>query len=248
MNIVISSNTLIAGIVGIGIGAAGGVLATYLALSDGSKSTPREQKESLSITQNAEVKAAEKTSLLAPESEKEAEYVGGGPFGFEMGAPVARFPNCAAKDNAPGGYLCSSAPKPYPAFEQYLVRATSETGICMIRGIGKTIDGDTLGIEIRSAADNLRDDISSKYGPASKKYDAAAGLWGDPQYWMMGILKKSRVYGYSWNLKAPVNGVTSIAIVTSALSSDSGFIGVEFTLSNAARCLEILDKAKASAL
>ena len=173
-----------------------------------------------------------------------------GPFGIAMGSPIAEVEDAKALDK-PGFYQVASPPKGHPDFESVVLIAYPQTGICLIRGIGKNLESDGAGIEIRSKVDNLAAALDTKYGK-SEKADACAG--GDVQcsgeFWMMTMSGGERAYAYQWN--KPTNatkiGIGEITVAAQAADIQTSYPILEFRSNNKDACLKAERSASASSL
>ncbi len=119
----------------------------------------------------------------------------------------------------------------------------------MIKGAGVTIDNDAYGIRIRSAADSIYRQVSRKYGPTEKSDLSSPGsIWDEARHWTMGLRTGERTYAYLWRSEdgfAPVGHVRELGIIAKALSSDSGYIVLEYLLTTAQSCDAKIEQTEA---
>jgi hypothetical protein len=176
-----------------------------------------------------------------PSSEREAPYLAvyEGPFGLKKGIPVADF-GAIPIPGSPGKYFLSTVPTPHHAFEKYVAQAPPNTGLCWVKGIGRTISTDTQGIALRSKYTEMRDKLAKAYGRNYQETDflLPGSIWNEQRDWMTGLKKKERVLMSLWktaNGALPYDLYT-VGVVASALSSDKGYISVEYQFDNEAAC------------
>lgn len=144
----------------------------------------------------------------------------------------------------PGYYEVTALPKPHPDFESVVLVAYPDTGICEIRGIGRTIEGDGSGGRIRAKVDDLSDALSTKYGK-STKFDRCSGgeIQCDGQFWMMTLDSGERAYGHEWTTQNDTmrkNKVGEIYVGAAAVNIQASYPLLEFHSDNKTGC----DKAE----
>ena len=168
-----------------------------------------------------------------------------GPFGFEFGAGADALRGCSEGNG--GMWNCPTAPDPHPEFEFYIVQYTNETGICFIKGVGNDIRDNRFGSSSKIRLDEIRDQISLKYGEATKTDFLVPGaLWSEPDEWLMSLRQKERFFAYEWPLDTPIDGVTEVYASVSALNSSTGYVVVEFYSEKNDRCDEIISNDEGS--
>ena len=170
------------------------------------------------------------------------------PFGFALNKHPKEYGYCKQMEENKTFYDCSSAPRPHRAFAYYLVQYVEGVGVCTIKGSGVPIHNDAYGIHLRSTADNLYAQVAQRYGP-TKKIDLIhpSSLWNEPQYWTMGLRRGDRVYSYLWPPEggvAPVGQVSSIGVITMALSSDAGYILLTYEFATMPACEAKIQQAE----
>ncbi len=164
-----------------------------------------------------------------------------GPFGVNMGDDPAAL-GCTAQDE-PGYFRCSSAPKHHPDMEWYVAQSYPETGICWFKGIGKDVSTNGHGAPVKEAVDKIAAQVSNTYG-ASTKLDflSSGSIWNEPHEWMRSVEQDERYYAYSIEGSGAEdlpNDVSSIYVGAGATSDRSGYVIVEVSYDNYARCEEI---------
>ena len=156
-----------------------------------------------------------------------------GPFGFERGMTRAQIIALVGKDavDAKGSTVdalrVTTAPKPHPAFEAYLLIISPTEGLLKILASGNTIDTGDTGSELRSAFDGIVQGVTQKYGASTHAFDLCnegIGCSGD-NVWMLGLLEKNRTLSNYWDFRQnPVNQITYISVEAKALSLNKGWV------------------------
>ena len=170
-----------------------------------------------------------------------------GPFGFDdAAAPDPKF--CTKVDSDGLWYTCSTAPKPHPNFESYTIRYHESTGTCLLKGVGKDIDTNVYGTELKRTMEKLEAQISSVYGEAAKNLDRLfpGSIWDEPDDYMMSLLKKERVRFVSWKINNAQHGFSDIYIVAEALSTDTAYVSIEYYYPSFETCKKIAEEGEAS--
>lgn len=150
-------------------------------------------------------------------------------------------------------YTAKTITSGHPDFESYTVILTPEQGLCKIQAVSKGIDTSSFGNELQEKYRELVGALSKKYGAPGKDFDIlrAGSIWKEPQYWMMGLLKKERNLDAFWS--KPENNdlpdsLGSVALNTYALSGSKGFIKLIYDFDNIDACMEVLKSKKNSSL
>src|ERR1039457_209953 len=88
------------------------------------------------------------------DSANQVEKATTGPFGFYCGETkdqaIAQIGNDSVKTQSPTRLEVTTAPKPYPEFEEFLLTFSTEKGLLRIVAIGHNITDDASGSQIRS--------------------------------------------------------------------------------------------------
>lgn len=172
-----------------------------------------------------------------------------GPFGVPMGASPRDF-ECSQLNNL-GFFECNRIPRRHPDIIRYVVQSYPETGICWIQGLTSEIDTDSFGASLRLALTRLSAQITEIYGHGKLNEGLFKNsLWDEPQYWMMGLLRKERVYFYTWDIESGStlkNGIESIYVGAKPTSTNRGFVAIEFSFRNYNECERLERKARAGA-
>jgi hypothetical protein len=162
--------------------------------------------------------------------------VSDGPFGFERGMTVEQVTKLLGKpvkDNPNGSVTWDTAPKPYPAFEAYLLTFSPKDGLLKVIAIGKDIQTGENGSQLKSAYVEILDAISTKYGPADTRiprdYCTGNSTECQSEYWMLTLFNKDRIANTFWI--APTfypNFVTTIDVDCVAQGLNKGYFTAAF--------------------
>lgn len=173
-----------------------------------------------------------------------------GPFGYVMGQSIDRLG--LEKMDRPGYYRTSTPPKPHDDFESVVIEAYPETGICLIRGVGKDIDGDGSGATVRGKVQELAEALATRYGEGKKLDNCSGGdVQCDSQFWMMTLEGGERYYGYEWmrqTEKMKTSDIGSIDVGARAGSISTSYALIEYNSSNKATCDNARRASSASSL
>lgn len=85
-----------------------------------------------------------------------------GPFGLEMGISLIQI-DSNAKEIAPFLYKITSVPKPYSAFETYVVKVTKHCRLCWIKAVGKDISTNSYGALLSAAFYDMKGKLEKAY-------------------------------------------------------------------------------------
>ena len=148
-----------------------------------------------------------------------------GPFGLEKGMTLRQIGG-NPQLLSPGKYKLSAVPKPHSAFESYVVEVGPTTGLCWIKGVGKTVPTSEFGMELHGAFDSLKERVQETYGmPKVTDVLMPGSIWTEPKYWMMGLLKKDRLLVAIWDHKSGANlpsDIKTIAVGVRAIDPERG--------------------------
>lgn len=157
------------------------------------------------------------------------------PFGLSMGATKEDI-NSSLEEIVPFIYLTDTVPKPHPAFNEYYLKITPTNGLSWIKAIGKTVSTSAYGSELRDSFESMLGKLTKIYGK-NKLFDFLPddSIWNEPRDWMQSLLSKERQLCAFWEKK---NGATlspplsNLFLGVSVLSTDEGFIVVEYKFEN----------------
>lgn len=187
--------------------------------------------------------------LGSSENYKQNKYEDG-PFGIAMNNPIPDYIDTDKIEN--NIFSVKDPPKLHPDFEEIILVAYPDTGICTIRAIGRNLGNDGSGTLIRSKVDALVAALETKYGKG-KKADLCLG--GDiactSDFWMMTLTSNERAYATSWetqNDEMKRLGIGSLVVAARALNIQTSYPILEFNSANEGQCETAANKSTASAL
>jgi len=152
-----------------------------------------------------------------------------GPFGLRRGMTKEQVLQIVGKDavkEIKGDVLrLFAVPKPHRAFDEYSLIFSPNDGLLKIVAYAKDIRTNGFGEAVHDSFIEIRDAISKTYGEPAFTLDHLkdGSLWTEPQYWMMGLLKKERDLASDWNTAIP-NRICAIVLDARALSTDKGYV------------------------
>ena len=87
-----------------------------------------------------------------------------GPFGFDLKSSVepSRAYRFCSEGDGHWNYKCTTAPKPHPEIDSYLVRFVKGVGVCGVRGAITNIYTDESGSHLRITTDSIANQIKLK--------------------------------------------------------------------------------------
>lgn len=179
---------------------------------------------------------------------------GAGPFGFEAGISgdvidkmTGETPRLVKESE--NLYLLNRAPKPNDAFEQYGLVISPTVGLCIVRGVGKTIQTNDFGHQLQAGYSTMKDALTAIYGkPKTYDFLMPSSIWKDSNDWMTSLYKQDRTLAAEWKGPGIKNDINSISIDARALSRDKGYFVVEYAFNNSAECTAELKKQKNDSL
>jgi hypothetical protein len=162
--------------------------------------------------------------------------IGSGPFGLQKGMTLDDFAG-NLRELAYGVYQINTVPKPHAAFDNYILRISPKEGLYYIKGIGKTIDSDSFGINLKLAFQNIEKKLTKKYGKHESIDRLLSGsIWDDSNDYMMSLLQDERIVYANWEAD---HGSTldehlqMIFLGISAKDTSSGYVNIEYYFDNA---------------
>lgn len=175
---------------------------------------------------------------------------GTGPFGIDLAkSPDELGAELLEGGKAEGIFHLKSVPRPSSEFTSYFLVAPDSKTICEVRAASKELDGDSLGVQVRSQVDELAQALSIKYGQ-SKKYDVCGG--GDVscqgQFWSMSVMNGERVYGYEWANPVSDAKIRNIAITVSTTQFADPWYRLDYKTNDAGRCKIASQRARSKDL
>ena len=174
----------------------------------------------------------------AQSSHEQAMLVADGPFGLAMGMTKEMF-NGRLTQAKTGLYFLDKPPIPHDQFESYVVKIGENSGLCWIKGIGKSVASNGYGMQLKGAFDEFETKLDKRYGVHERTdFLMPASIWNDPQDWMMGLVKADRYLMSAWKggKTSLPNDLSTIALIAQAESSSSGYLALEYSFSNKEAC------------
>ena len=157
-----------------------------------------------------------------------------GPFGFECGMTkeqvIALVGKDAAKATGQDVLELSTAPRPHPAFDSYMLIFSPEKGLLKIQAYGAPIATNGFGEEVHRAFIEIRDAVSKTYGePKTIDYLRSGSIWKEPEDWMMGLLKKERVLLSVWDMgSAGPNHIEMVTLEADGRSTEKAWLSLGY--------------------
>lgn len=182
---------------------------------------------------------------------------GDGPFGLEMGLSRDIVEKMVGKtltplSGEPNRYSVDTLPKTHNEFERYVLKFSSEHGLCSVMAIGRDISTDSFGIAVKSRFSELEEGLSRLYGrPEKSDFLLPGSIWKDRQDWVMAIRQGERILASSWNSSASAplkSDLGQVFLMANASSSDKGYLKLEYVFSNYSLCEEESKQQKSDAL
>jgi hypothetical protein len=169
-------------------------------------------------------------------------YANAQAFGVQMGDSVLKYGGTATEHK---NEYRIRVPIPNSEFDFYIAKATSQTGICSVLGLGKTHENDSYGIDIRSTYEHLQDAMTAKYG-LFKSYDflSAGSIWKNPNDSAMAFYKHEKHLASFWSSEySSINlgNLESIGLIVHALNSSDTYLNLKYEFKNINKCNEIMD-------
>ncbi|MCS4282429.1 hypothetical protein M2396_000694 [Pseudomonas sp. BIGb0278] len=208
-------------------------------------SLPMPAAQALPATAEAAPSAQESSTLSSAGKQAPELPAGSGPFGLEAGLSKDLIERMTGQlltvaDEAQSLYMLDSPPKPNDAFEQYGLVISPTVGLCEIRAVGKTVNTNDYGHQLRDAFDGLQSALTTVYGkPQVLDALMPGSIWKDSRDWMMSLRKKDRSLIAEWKStqSAPLKSdVKSITMVARAQSTDKGYIVAQYSFANEPTC------------
>lgn len=178
-----------------------------------------------------------------------ATSASGQAFGIAKGTDIE---SLSVEDDLGDGRYVVAVPKPHPEFDDYVVKAVPEIGVCIVRGIGQNHTNDRYGSSVRSAFGKLKSALDQRYG-ATETFDylKSGALWDEGNEWVMAIHQNERYYQSSWDEDSGSelpSGLVEILMTVNTTSSDSAWIGLQYRFDNDDECNAVIAKTNQSGL
>jgi hypothetical protein len=175
-----------------------------------------------------------------------------GPFGLDMGTPLADLKRqMKLKLVKPAYYSTHSVPKSHPDFNEYRLLVTPAHGLCKIVAWSKVVSTSVYGTELVSKFSALESALTTKYGnPTQYDFLREGSIWSERRDWMMGLHKSERTLKSYWtneDRELPEN-VQAIELEAMAISIEQATVKLAYEFKNADDCVDWIKSQKNSAL
>jgi len=158
-----------------------------------------------------------------------------GPFGLSKGMALSDFGGKAKKVDSIN-YVLTEVPSPNAHFKEYRIAISDTLGLGKIVAVGKTIDTNPHGDQMREEYEAVLDLLKRKYGrPEILEHLRSGSIWRDAGDWMMALRTKERVLVAFW-LKSEgcdlPDSLEAVALEVVGLSRDKGFVTLSYEFDN----------------
>ncbi|WP_156878692.1 hypothetical protein [Roseomonas gilardii] len=169
------------------------------------------------------------------------------PFGISEGTPRSAI---KIEEEVRPGWLRIVPPRKHPEFELFHVQITQETGVCRLSAAGITHSNDRYGRSVRSAFQEVREQLEATYGKSGlNDFLKTGALWKNDEEWVMSIRQNERIFQAAWGKPsgAPIkNGVTEVLLNVAALDQSKSYLRLQFVFSNFDKCERLRKAGNAS--
>jgi hypothetical protein len=169
-----------------------------------------------------------------------------GPFGFDAGMTKEQIIKIvgdgAIKEFDGDTLILNNAPNSDRDFESYALKISPENGLLKIVAMGKSINTNGFGNELKSAYKSLKAALVNIYGKPNHELDVISNgsIWLGPDDWMAGLLKKERFLTCSWRDIPLPNRIHVMGLDATAKSRELGCLYLTYEFEG----LEAYVKAK----
>lgn len=158
-------------------------------------------------------------------------------FGIQAGAAIS---SISVKENLGNGSYLITVPTPHPEFSDYVAVASDATGVCLVRGVGKSHDNDRFGNDVRDAFSSISKALGGKYGEhAHYDFLRIGSIWKDSDEWVMSIVQNERIFQDVWDGESKSvmpEDISEIILGVSAQNSSSSYLVLQYRFSNYEKC------------
>ncbi len=161
------------------------------------------------------------------------------PFGFSKGMSFEQVKEaCGGREpvKIDDGLYYIVPVKQHPYFIRYIAWIDEKEGLNYIKAIGKDINTNGYGFELKSKFDSLETSLSKTYGKCDRTDFLMPGsIWDDLDDWMYALEKKERYLLSGWQRKygsTLPDELESVGLIAMANSSYSGCIVLEYEFTN----------------
>ncbi len=148
-----------------------------------------------------------------------------GPFGLSMGMKKSDIRSELVEFER-YQFKTSSLPKTHPAFNIYVLQITPKRGLCYIKAVGKTLQTNRYGGSLLLKFNQMEAKLDSAYGSHERIDRLNSGsIWNEAEDWMMALKKRERYLFTTWTLDGDL---AKIGLIATALTTESGYLAVEY--------------------
>lgn len=166
-------------------------------------------------------------------------------FGVTAGMPLAQLLKVATpSESSPGVYEFNEMPVRHPDFEDVLVVASEQHGVCKVIAIGVTRTVSAYGTELKSVFDRLEESLTAKYG-TGERFDflKRGSIWDEARDWMMGLHQGERVLMSVWGDDSGLGlGMSMIALQTKTLSGTRAYVNAAYEFDTFEACQKAVNE------
>ena len=141
-----------------------------------------------------------------------------------------------------GVYISYKMPRQLDGIDFYLLKIDSAIGLCSIQAIGKTINTNDFGDQIKEEFDKYEELLSQVYG-ANERFDflKAGSIWDERNDWSMALLQDERTLSAFWDESqgsTMKDGIAGIQLAANGLSLGASYIDITYYFENHTKCIE----------
>ena len=128
------------------------------------------------------------------------------PFGLRFGMPRAEIEKLAGYKAPTSGQTVAivDPPQPHPDFVAYGVLASPTHGLCKVVAVGKTLQLNSFGDQIKAAFEETAKSLEGRYGKFKRADFLKTGsIWNEPDDWSMALAKEERSLAAMWEKPTP---------------------------------------------
>lgn len=169
-----------------------------------------------------------------------------GPFGLEAGMTkeqiIKTVGESAVKASEGDALVLTNVPEAHPDFEAYALVISPENGLMKMLAMGKSINTDARGSELKSAYNSVKAALTNTYGKPNHELDILSNgsIWIYPDDWMAALFKAERVLASSWMDIPLPDKIRFIRLDAAAKSKTVGYLNLTYEFEG----LEAYVKAK----
>lgn len=153
-----------------------------------------------------------------------------GPFGFEAGMTKEQIIKIvgegAVKESDGDTLILTNAPNAHRDFESYALKISPENGLLKIVAMGKNIDTNGFGNELKNAYKDIRAALVNIYGKPNHELNMLSNgsIWFGPEDWMTAVFKKERILACTWIGLSLPNRIHVMRLDAAAKSKEIGYL------------------------